>query len=324
MEKSEVKKNVLNITKIVAFLLIVAVSLAALSPIFKPKNNTKEAGIEYENARGFYGEKKNTIDVYAVGNSDLYSAFNPLQLWKEHGNTSYVSAEPQQNTVGAYYLLKEFLTVQKPKLVILEVDELFTKSDNDDIDDLISKTLRTSLPIFEYHSRWKDLSKDDFFNESFYEARQETKGYIYHNDVKPYKGSYMDKKRRKEMTYVSELYLDKFVKLARDNGAEVMFTVYPSATTWTKDKHETVKKYSKENKIKFVDFNVMKDSETGFNWSTDSRDGGNHLNFNGATKMTSYIGEYINQNYKLDDHRGNSEYSQWDKDYNSFMKKIKK
>lgn len=324
MEKSEVKKNILNVSKIIIFLLVVVISLAALSPIFKPKNNTKEAGIEYENARGFYGEKKNSIDVYAVGNSDLYSAFNPLQLWKEYGNTSYVSAEPQQNTVGAYYLLKEFLTVQKPKLVILEVDELFTKSNIDDIDDLVSKTLRTYLPIFEYHSRWKDLSKDDFFSESFYKDRQQTKGYIYHNNVQSYKGSYMNKKRRKDMTYVTKLYLDKFVKLVRDSGAEVMLTVYPSATTWTLDKHKTVQKYADENEINFVDFNTMDDSETGFNWSTDTRDGGNHLNFNGATKMTKYIGQYINSNYKLNDYRGNPEYSQWDKDYDSFIKKIKK
>lgn len=324
MEKSEVKKHILNITKIVVFLLIAVVSLAALSPIFKPKDNTKEAGIEYENARGFYGERKDSIDVFAVGNSDLYSAFNPLQLWKEHGNTAYVSAEPQQSTVGAYYMLKEFLTVQKPKLVILEVDELFTKSDTDDIDDLISKSLRANLPIFEYNSRWKDLSKDDFLNESFYKSRQETKGYIYHNEIKPYKGSYMNKKRRKQMTYVSELYLDKFVKLARDNGADVMFTVYPSATTWTTDKHQTVQKYSNDHNIRFLDFNMMRESETGFNWTTDTRDGGNHLNFNGATKMTAYVGKYINQNYKLNDYRGNSEFIQWDKDYDSFMRKIKK
>lgn len=324
MEKSEVKKHVFNITKMIVFLLIVVISLAAISPIFKPKNNTKKAGIEYENARGFHGEKKNSIDVFAVGNSDLYSAFNPLQLWNQYGNTSYVSAEPQQNTVGAYYMLKEFLTVQKPKLVILEVDELFTKSDIDDVDDLISKTLRTSLPVFEYHSRWKDLSKDDFLNESFYEARQETKGYIYHNNIKAFKGSYMNKNRRKKMTFVSETYLDKFVKLARDNGAEVMFTVFPSATTWTTDKHQTVQKYSNDHNIRFVDFNMLNSTETGFSWLTDSRDGGNHLNFNGAVKMTSYIGKYINQNYKLNDYRGNPEFSQWDKDYNSFMKKIKK
>lgn len=324
MEKPEVKKHIINITKMIVFLLIVVLSLAAISPIFKPKNNTKKAGIEYENARGFYGEKKNSIDVFAVGNSDLYSAFNPLQLWKEHGNTSYVSAEPQQNIVGAYYLLKEFLTVQKPKLVILEVDELFTKGDTDDVDDLISKTLRTSLPVFEYHSRWKDLSKDDFFNESFYEARQETKGYIYHSDVKPFKGSYMSKKRKRKMSFVSETYLDKFVKLARDNGAEVMFTVYPSATTWTRDKYQTISEYSEANNIRFLDFNIINNADTGFDWLTDSRDGGNHLNFNGATKMTAYVGRYINKNYKLNDYRNNPEFSQWNDDYDSFMKKIKK
>ena len=60
-----------------------------------------------------------------------------------------------------------------------------------------------------------------------------------------------------------------------------------------------------------------------FNWLTDTRDGGNHLNYNGAKKMTKYLGKYLIENYHLMDHRQDNAYNQWNLDYQSFMKKNK-
>ena len=56
---------------------------------------------------------------------------------------------------------------------------------------------------------------------------------------------------------------------------------------------------------------------------TDTRDGGNHLNYSGATKMTKYIGQYLKDNYTLNDYRHDPHYEQWNKDYEMFMKKNK-
>ena len=77
-KKENVKKNIIDFSKIVIFLSICGVLLWCITPIFVPKNNTKKSGIKYENARGFYGERHNSIDIFALGNSDLYSAMNPL------------------------------------------------------------------------------------------------------------------------------------------------------------------------------------------------------------------------------------------------------
>ena len=317
-------KYVLYGTKIIVFLSLVVVFLNVLSPIFLPKNNNKLSGIKYENARGFYGEEKKSIDVLAVGNSDLYSAMNPLQLWKEQGIPSYVSAEPQQNIFGAYYMLKEVLTCQKPKLIILEVDELFSKSEATDIDEAINNALKYNFPLFEYHSRWKDLKKEDFMNfDPYYNTRMEAKGYLYHKNIQPYKHgfSFMKKKKRSTMiTHTTKLYLDKFISLARENNAEVMFVWFPSETTATEARHNVVDKIAKKYNISFLDFN-MNQYDTQFDWMTDTRDGGNHLNYSGATKMTKYLGKYLAQNYNLDDKRSNSNYSDWNIAYDDFMKK---
>ena len=323
MERTEMKTNLMNLSKVVVFMLIFVILLNVLSPIFEPKKNIAEAGIKYEMARGFYGEKKNSLDVVAIGNSDLYSAMVPLQLWNEHGIASYVCGEPSQTIMDAYYLLKDVMSCQKPKLVILEVDELFTKGDADDLDDAVSSTLRNNFPIFEYHSRWKDLTVDDFEEDIDYNMKHDSKGYVYNKNVKPYNPGFqgfMGKKgKKKQLSQTTQFYLNKFIELANDNGAQVMFTCFPSATTWSDDKHVTIQDYADRLNIQFIDFNTNYAS-TGFNWITDSRDGGNHLNYDGATKMTRAIGTFLKSNYSLPDHRSDAEYSQWNKEYEMFIK----
>ena len=79
------KQNMKNILKMMIFLCLVITLLHLSSRIVEPKQNTKESGIKYENARGFYGERQNSLDIIAIGNSDLYNAMNPLQLWHEQG-----------------------------------------------------------------------------------------------------------------------------------------------------------------------------------------------------------------------------------------------
>ncbi len=96
---------------------------------------------------------------------------------------------------------------------------------------------------------------------------------------------------------------------------------YPSATTGTIDRHKAVQKLADQYNVPFIDFNVNQ-YDTGFNWLTDTRDGGNHLNYNGAKKMTKYLGKYLIENYHLIDHRQDNAYNQWNLDYQSFMKRI--
>jgi hypothetical protein len=63
----------------------------------------------------------------------------------------------------------------------------------------------------------------------------------------------------------------------------------------------------------------MKDrmKETGFDWMTDSRDGGNHLNYSGAKKISVWLGNYLVKDYQLEDHRKDSRYQRWQR----FIKK---
>jgi Uncharacterized protein conserved in bacteria len=324
---NQLKKNsqILDISKIVIFLTIFVLILKGLSPIFSPKNNSKAYGIRYDYARGFYGENPQTIDALFIGNSDLYSAMNPLQLWHDYGYTSYVCSEPYQNVFGAYSMLKEVLTCQSPQVIFMEVDSFFSKKESDDIDAAINVALKSSFPLFEYHDRWKSLKSEDFHQDTYsYNTRIRAKGYLYHDNVEPnVEGfSYMEKKRNTNITRISRIYLKKFIELAKENNAEVVFVWYPSATTGSQGRSKTIKELGEEFNVPVIDFNINT-YDTEFDWLTDTRDGGNHLNYNGATKMTKYIGKYIDDHYNLADHRKNPSYSQWNKDYEEFMRENK-
>ena len=97
-----------------------------LGVAFTPKRSDPGSGITNSNARGFYGEPKNSIDVLILGDSNAYSACSPMYIWNRFGIPTYVAAEGFQNVTGASNLLDEVLSCQKPKLVVFDVNMLWT------------------------------------------------------------------------------------------------------------------------------------------------------------------------------------------------------
>ena len=59
---------------------------------------------------------------------------------------------------------------------------------------------------------------------------------------------------------------------------------------------------------------VDKADEIGLDYTTDTFDYGQHLNVDGAEKTAVYLGNILKDQYRLTDHRGESETaSQWNK-----------
>jgi len=300
-----------QLSKIVIFLLIFFIFLNLFSSILLPKNNNKKSGIKYESARGFYGERKNSLDIIAVGNSNLYSSFIPNQLWNHTGYTSYVCGEPSQTVFQAYALLKEVFSCQKPQLVILETDGLFTKGD--EFEQIVSMHVKEIFPIFEYHSRWRNIQLNDFTDSPHYNTIINNKGYVYRNAIKPYKGGkkYLRKKKsRDNFNIFNQIYLDKINKLCQDNQASLLLLSVPSAKSWNYEKHNKINDYALKKNINFLDLNTEK-KQANINWMTDTKDKGMHLNINGAKKVTKYLGKYLQKNYSFVDHRRDIQYDEW-------------
>ena len=307
------KSVVIDLISIIFGIAIVLGLSQGIPFLFNGKTKTSQVNTIIQNVDTSKKEEKYTgIDVVAIGNSDLYSAFNPQQLWDDQGIPSYVAAAPNSNVCTSLHMLEGVLVCQKPKVVILEVDEFFEKKG------LTNLALASNFAYencYSMFSKQENLLKCPIVNQHrLTQSRVMTnRGFEDVSNIKSYYGgfSYMVKSNTREsVNSTVEPYLPKFIELAKKYDCQILFVCMPSASSWSYEKHNTVSDYAKKYGISFIDFNVNQ-YDTGFDWLTDSRDGGNHLNTNGAKKMTKYLGKYLKENYDLTDHHHDESYSEW-------------
>lgn len=266
-----------------------------------------------------YNENSNhNIDIVAIGNSDLYSAVNPLQLWNEYGYTSFLCSHPKQNMALSYFSLKEILIPQHPKLIILEVDNFFESRGDDQIESYIEDIYKLTKPLYKNTPQWEQVKHMPSH------ARTPYNGYYYNTDTVPYYNDFSYLYTNSNLnTNVSEYtlkYLPKLIDTANNSNIPILFISVPSANSWSYAKHDVVQQFANQYHIPFLDLNLDEGIRNfGFNWTTDSRDGGNHLNHSGATKLTSYLGAYLNTNYDLPNHLSDESYNDWNIRYEEFF-----
>ena len=107
-------------------LQVVVCSFVLGSPIhiqgFQKVSSNGCSNAIYTNMNDFYKEKKNSIQVLALGDSNIYRGFSPVIYWQDKQITSYSLASASQPAWLSYYLLEDALTYQKPEVVIFEIN----------------------------------------------------------------------------------------------------------------------------------------------------------------------------------------------------------
>lgn len=316
------KNNRHNLIKMIAFVMVFVVIVGMLGVAFTPKKSDPGSGITNSNARGFYGEPKNSIDVLILGDSNAYSACSPMYIWNKYGIPTYVAAEGFQNVTGASNLLDEVLTCQKPKLVVFDVNMLWTgKTTLKKVENNLKNMAYKYLPLAQYHNRWKSMDVKEMFEVKDYTYRSASRGQYLSMEVKPFTGqSKMVKTNAVEdIPEVSRVLLDKLISKCNENGIKMMFMETPTAKSWNYARHNAMVKYAKQKKIDFVDMNTL-EGKYAIDWSTDTRDGGRHLNCEGAEKVSAYLGKYISEHYSFKDKRDSEKYADWNNDYLDYIK----
>ena len=297
------KKSGRNIIKSIAFALVAVMIMGVLGAAFTPKRSDPGSGITNSNARGFYGEPKNSIDVLVLGDSNAYSACSPMYIWNKYGIPTYVAAEGFQNVTGASNLLDEVLTCQKPKLVVFDVNMLWTgKTTLKKVENNLKNLAYKYLPLAQYHNRWKSMSVSDMFGARDYTYRSASRGQYLSMEVKPFSGQskMVETKAVEDIPEVSKILLDKLIDKCEKNGIKIMFMETPTAKSWNYARHNAMVKYAKAKNIEFVDMNT--------------------LNCKGAEKVSAYLGKYISENYSFKDKRHSEKYADWNNDYLDYVK----
>ena len=270
-------------------------------------------------------------DVVFIGDCEVYECFTPPTLWQEYGITSYVRGSAQQLIWQSYYLLKETLKRETPKAVVFNVlsikygepqSEAYNRMTLDGMKWSSSKIdaihasmteeedfLSYVFPLLRFHSRWSDLGAEDW-QYLFHRDRVSHNGYLMQTAVSP---KTSDREGRPLADYtlpeVGFEYLEKMRALCEEKGVEFILIKAPTNNWkyyWYDEWEEQIVAWANEKNVDYYNF-IPLDEEIGIDWSTDTYDGGVHLNVFGAEKLTSYFGDILVQKYGLSDRRGEAE-----------------
>ncbi|MCI9112053.1 MAG: hypothetical protein HFJ99_05780 [Eubacterium sp.] len=343
------KTNVKSGAKVITFMLVFVILLQVLSAGSFSKLNALSYKNKFNRAYSFLTEPENTVDIAGIGSSDLYSAFVPMQLYEKYGYTSTVISSPHQTCLKSYSFLEELLKCQHPKVLIIETDMFYEgapefnskkiKKDNTSVikrkisaflenfsEKRFEDMIETQFSIFTFHDKWKQTK---FFSSD--DSKKDTKasvscdhGYNFNDSIKPAQAN-----DNMNPTDISEPipednlnYLNKMVDLCREKGIDVVLVEMPTQHSWNYYRHNTVQAFADENKLRFIDFNLMFE-ELQLDIKLDYRDGGDHLNYYGATKTTAYLSDFLNETYSdiLTDKRNDENYSFWEESNKEFKQK---
>ena len=75
---------------------------------------------------------------------------------------------------------------------------------------------------------------------------------------------------------------------------------------WYEQWDEQVSAYAEKNGLKYINL-INYSDEIGIDMSTDTYDGGLHLNLSGAEKLTGWFGSWLIDNFGAFDHSGDTE-----------------
>lgn len=207
----QINHNGKAIIKIICFTGIFFYILAILNQLLIPKWYYPNNIVNEPTGRvitGFYAEEKNSIDVIVLGTSHMAYGFSPMEVYENFGIKSYNLATSVQPIQSSYYIIKEALKYQNPKVICLDASSLFLSVQDstkwrfilDQMPLSINKSdyavtierkfnnqsyISAILPTYRYHERWKELTKEDFssfyrnthfFNKGYYMCPAQTVG----------------------------------------------------------------------------------------------------------------------------------------------------
>ncbi len=308
---------------IVLFFGIMFAILYYLSNVLEPKDNTKESGMYDTRANGILSEPDNSIDVLFLGDSEVYSSVIPLRIWEETGITSYCCSTPGQQLAYSYEFLCKTLEKQSPKLVFLETGALFRQLN---FDDSMLYEAGMLIPAIKYHDRWKTISSEDFnFGNIVYSLTDVNKGYRVKKRVSPASSSrYMQYSERvMPISAINSSYISRINDLCHSKGATLILYSTPSTVNWSWPKHNAVVDLLKDTEIEYIDLNLLK-NKVPIDWNSDTCDSGDHLNYYGAMKVTSYFTDYVLRTGLFADHRRDYRYYKWNSNLKEFNQNVKR
>lgn len=314
--------------KLIASVMIVVVVLACLQRLLIPKYVS--GVIEGAFIAEFYEEERKDYDVIFVGDCEVYENFSPITLWEEYGVTSYIRGSAEQYIMQSYYILEDTLRYHTPEVVIFNVQALqFDEAQSEAYNRMTLEGMEWSMskvnailasmkedeqfldyvfPILRYHSRWSELTADDF-KYMFATKKVSHNGYYMRVDVKPVT-TIPPKRVLADYSFGENAwkYLEMMADLCEENDIDLLLIKAPSVYPhWYDEWDVQVEEFAAKRDLQFINFLDLVE-EIGIDYNTDTYDAGLHMNLSGAEKLSKYLGKVLTEEYGVADRR---EDEQW-------------
>lgn len=312
------KKAVTLSLRCALFLLILVMLLGVVSYIFTPESYwEKQQHEETPVVHAVLNEPTDSIDVLFLGDSLVYSAISPMDIWEKYGFTSFDCAGTAQQVCASEELLRATLEKQSPKVVVFEPYSLFRKKKPKS---MLETRINSMFPVFIYHDRWKNI--DDACFSGFFGVNNtdDFKGFALRWKTEKGKSTeYMrETSKSKKVPDYNEEAFKSIISICEETGTELIMISIPSRKCWNYAKHNGIQALADKYGIEYIDLNLSND-RLSIDWEKDSRDAGDHLNYFGAEKVSDFLGEYLQNRYSLPDHRSDKKYSQWNEALERYM-----
>lgn len=269
-------------------------------------------------------------EVLFFGDCDVYENFSPVRMYEDYGISSYIRGSGEQYIWQSYYLLKDALRTETPKVVVLTVHSLqFNEARKESYNRMTLDGMRWSqdkidvinasmtdgesfisyvFPVLRFHDRWDELTATDF-EHVFSKNITSNNGYYMRCDAVPFDG-YPPQTPLIDSAFGSNAmgYLQKITDLCNERGIKLILVRAPIEYGWYEQWDENVQQFADANNLTYINFNDYV-SDMGLDLSTDTYDAGIHLNIYGAEKLSDFFGAYLKANYDLTDYREDPEVS---------------
>ena len=149
------------------------------------------------------------------------------------------------------------------------------------------------FPIIKYHTRWKELTLDDF-SFDYKSWTDKERGFVRLKQVYPTELDLsLSLGRVRELTAEELEYLGKIENLAAENNIKLiyLYAPYPMDGNGV-DYAYTLEQYAKSKGILYLNgYELL--TELNYDGATDFCDEYGHLNESGAIKLTHYLAQFL-------------------------------
>ena len=291
----------------------------------------------------FFAEKQG-FDVFFMGTSRVLDGVQPMELWRDYGITSYNMGNNSENLEMTKWVLDIAMDTHKPKAALIDVYYVDRKVTDawafsfrhlflDEIPlsrkkiECVRATLPKSewteflMPFSLYHGRWEEILSGK--TEEQVICRPFAMGAELRAQRETPTISFVRTQAMNTQEMEGKESLRRIAALCRENGIEPVFMAIPAPISEQEQMNvNSVQLIADELGVPFIN---MLDVEGLVDFDNDCYDGLGHLNPDGASKVTAYLGQWLSERFDFEDKRGDSAYAHWDenlKEYEAYREAV--